>query len=215
MLFPRKVKERRLALKRHFDVTQQFEKIEESCVPSYAHDNTLVAWVAWIRLLQAARLYVKWAPEGDVLDFGSATGELGHLIDQRGSYWFVEQNDLLVRALQEWIPDARRTKLDDLGEKRFAVVFALDSLEHNKESELLIARLETALIDAGVLILSGPTENLLYRLGRRVAGFQGHYHFQTIWDIEAQVRRHMSLIKRKLVPMGVPLFSVSAWRVDR
>jgi len=215
MLFPPKVRNRRKALRSRFDIAQQFEHIEESCIPSYVHSNPLAAWVAWMRLLQAANLYQKWAPNGDVLDFGSATGEIGQLIAQRGAYCFIEDNELLVQALLYWLKDARRIKFDDLCDNQFAAIFALDSLEHNREIEPLIVRLKASLIKSGILILSGPTENVLYRLGRRLAGFQGHYHFQNIWDIEALIKRHMSLLDRKVVPMGVPLFSISVWRVEQ
>lgn len=213
MLLPSKILERRNALKNHFDVAKQFETIEESCIPSYAHPNPLAAWVSWLRLQQAAALYRKWAPSGDILDFGSATGEIFHLIEPKGEYWFVEENDLLVGAMRSWVPNPHRTDIDELASKRFAAIFALDSLEHNKRIESLIAKLQASLVEEGVMILSGPTENFLYRLGRRLARFDGHYHFQTIWDIEAKVSTTMELLERRLVPIGIPLFSLSAWRV--
>jgi SAM-dependent methyltransferase len=214
MFLLRKIRERRHALRLYFDIAKQFEEIEESCIPSYAHSNPLAAWVSWLRLQQAAALYRKWAPQGDVLDFGSATGELVHLLRPNGSYWFVEENELLVKALQVWLPEARRLELEHLAPKQFAAVFALDSLEHNRKAEPLLSKLRASLSDDGVFILSGPTENAIYRFGRRLAGFQGHYHFQTVWDIEAQVGATMQLLERRLVPLGVPLFSVSAWRID-
>ncbi len=215
LLLPRSVRGRRAALKLHFDVARQFEELEETCIPSYLHGNSLAAWVSWTRLVEAARLYKRWAPAGAVLDFGSATGEIAHLIASSGQYYFVEQEDLVAQALQEWLPDARRIDLDQVTDKQFATVFALDSLEHNHDIAPLVSRLEAALGDSGVFILSGPTENLLYRIGRRLAGFSGHYHHQTVWDIETHVRARMALLQRKLIPMGIPLFSVSAWRVNR
>lgn len=205
---------RQRLLHEHFDIARQFEVLEESCVPSYVHANTLAAWVAWERLRQAAGLYRKWAPAGDVLDFGSATGEVGHLIDVLdGGYSFVEQNDVLANALLTWLPDATRTRLDQLESKKYSAVFALDSLEHNNNVEEPLRLLQAAIADSGVLILSGPTENLLYRLGRRIAGFSGHYHFQNIGDIEEVVERDMIRLERKVVPKGISLFSVTAWRM--
>jgi 2-polyprenyl-3-methyl-5-hydroxy-6-metoxy-1,4-benzoquinol methylase len=213
MLLSRKAHERRNALKLRFDVAKQFETIEESCIPSYAHPNPLAAWVSWLRLQRAAALYHKWAPAGDILDFGSATGEIFHLLEPKGEYWFVEENELLVDALSSWVPNPHRTGVDELGSGRFAAVFALDSLEHNEGIEPLITKLQASLADEGVMILSGPTENALYQLGRRLARFDGHYHFQTIWDIEAKVAAVMELLERRLVPIGIPLFSLSVWRV--
>ena len=212
MFFSRRICERRHALRSRFDIAKQFEAIEESCIPSYAHSNPLAAWVSWQRLRQAAALYAKWAPDGDVLDFGSATGELAHLLQLDRNYWFIEDNEILVDALRAWLPNARRTQTECLTHQKFGTVFALDSLEHNTEVEPMIRRLEGSLKTDGVFILSGPTENTIYRIGRRIAGFHGHYHFQTIWGIEACVGKSMQLIERRIVPVGIPLFSVSAWR---
>ena len=49
----------------------------------------------------------------------------------------------------------------------------------------------------------------------RLAGFDGHYHLQNIWDIEKRVSARMSLLERRIIPLRIPLFSVSAWRVRR
>lgn len=214
MLFSNTVKSRRAALRGQFDVRQEFETLEESCVPSYVHANPLAAWTAWSRLTAAARLYQRLAPEGPVLDFGSATGELRQVLAAvRGPYHFVEQNEVLVQALTRNIPDAQRVQADDLGANRYAAVFALDSLEHNEEIAPILEAIARSLRPDGVFILSGPTENLLYRLGRRLAGFDGHYHVQTIYDIERQAQPRFERLARSLQPAGVPLFALSAWRV--
>lgn len=214
MLFSNTVKSRRAALRSQFDVRREFETLEESCVPSYVHANPLAAWTAWSRLTAAARLYERHAPAGPVLDFGSATGELRQVLQPlRGDYHFVEQNEVLVSALKKNIPEARREDAADLGEGRFAAVFALDSLEHNEEIGPILEAIARSLRPDGVFILSGPTENALYRLGRRLAGFDGHYHVQTIYDIERQAEAAFQRQARSLQPAGIPLFALSAWRV--
>jgi len=215
MLFSNTVKSRRAALRSQFDVRREFETLEESCVPSYVHANPLAAWTAWSRLTAAARLYDRHAPAGPVLDFGSATGELRQVLEEplRGDYHFVEQNEVLVGALQRNIPEARREDAAELGDGRFAAVFALDSLEHNEEIGPILEAIARSLRPDGVFILSGPTENALYRLGRRLAGFDGHYHVQTIYDIERQAEAAFQRQARSLQPAGIPLFALSAWRV--
>lgn len=216
MLFSNTVKSRRAALRTQFDVAREFETLEESCVPSYVHRNPLAAWTAWSRLTAAARLYARFAPAGPVLDFGSATGELRQVLEPiRGDYHFVEQNEVLVGALTRNIPEARREDGADLGEGRFAAVFALDSLEHNEEIGPILETIARSLRPDGVFILSGPTENALYRLGRRLAGFDGHYHVQTIYDIERQAQTCFRREARSLQPAGIPLFALSAWRAKR
>lgn len=212
MLFSNTVRSRRAALRNEYDIRREFETLEESCVPSYAHRNPLAAWTAWSRLTAAARLYDRLAPAGPVLDFGSATGELRQVLKPRGDYHFVEQNEVLVQGLLRNFPDATRVPGEDLGEGRFAAVFALDSLEHNEAIEPILAAIARSLRPDGVFILSGPTENALYRLGRRLAGFDGHYHVQTIYDIERQAQANFQQAARSLQPAGIPLFALSAWR---
>lgn len=213
MLFSDTVKSRRAALRAQFDVAREFETIEESCVPSYVHRNVLAAWTAWSRLNAAARLYRRFAPAGPVLDFGSATGELRQVLgDLKGEYHFVEQNEVLVKALMRNVPDAKRQNADSLGKGRYAAIFALDSLEHNEDIGPILAEIAKALRPDGVFILSGPTENVLYRFGRRLAGFGGHYHVQTIYDIERQAAPLFTRLARSMQPAGAPLFSLTAWK---
>lgn len=215
-MFSDKIKMRRAALLRQFDVRKEFETYEESCVPSYVHPFLPAAWAAWRRPIAAAKLYDRHAPEGPILDFGSATGEVRFLFQKaKGPYHFVEQTDVLAAALLRESPDATREYADNLGEERFAAVFALDSLEHNEHDELdpLLAQVARSMREDGVFVLSGPTENALYRLGRRMAGFTGHYHHMTIHDIERVVAKRFTKIAGRMEPAAVaPLFSITAWK---
>lgn len=211
LVFGGAVAGRRKELQTHFDVCRQFEEIEESCIPSYVHGNKLAAWVAWQRAKVAARLYDRFAPAGPILDFGAATGEVGHLIDKRGPYHIIEQDELLATACGRW-QEARRTELEHAEPGSYSAMFALDSLEHNEDIPALVARLIPLLKPDGVLILSGPTESGFYRLGRRLAGFSGHYHHSNIFDIEAIVGRHCDLVAARRVPVFPTLFRVTVWR---
>ncbi len=211
MVFGGVVASRRKALQTHFDVCRQFEEIEESCIPSYVHGNKLAAWVAWQRTKVAARFYDRFAPEGAILDFGAATGEVGHLIDKRGPYYIIEQDELLATACGRW-QDARRTSLEEAKQGSYAAMFALDSLEHNEDIPSLVDQLIPLLRADGVLILSGPTESGFYKFGRRLAGFSGHYHHSNIFDIEAIVAEQCDLLAARRVPFFPTLFRVTVWR---
>jgi 2-polyprenyl-3-methyl-5-hydroxy-6-metoxy-1,4-benzoquinol methylase len=209
----KRIVQRRGELKRQFDVRKEWDTIEESCVPSYVHQNLLAAYVAWARLTTAVSLYSRHAPSGAVLDFGAGTGELHHVLAPKGEYHFVEENQLLVDALNARIPSAKRMHLEDLPDRTYAAIFALDSLEHNEDVRPLLEGMAGSLRPDGIFILSGPTENWLYKLGRKIARFEGHYHQQTIYDIEREASRLFQRVERRVVPFGVPLFSISAWRL--
>lgn len=195
-----------------FDVARGFDAIEEGMVPSYCHRNLLAAGVSWWRLLTARALSGDVASRGPVLDFGAATGELYHVLGAPDDYSFVEQNDLLARALLERAPLARRIELEQLPDQRFGTIYALDALEHNEDPAAIVERLAPALSPEGCLVASGPTESALYRLGRRVAGFEGHYHRWDVQRVEEVLAGRLERIARAAVPPLAPLFRLSVWR---
>lgn len=207
------IRARRADLRRDIDVVHSFEAWEESCVPSYCHPNWLAAYVSWIRLFRAAELARTIVPApARILDFGSSVGELGHLVSEGGAgYDFVENDQHSADYLVSRLPRARRVTLEDAPEGGYDQLFAIDSLEHNENYAELLEVLAGKLAPGGVLILSGPTENRLYRLGRRIAGFDGHYHETTIYAIEAVAERLLARrAVRQVLPVA-PLFRISAW----
>ena len=62
-------------------------------------------------------------------------------------------------------------------------VVATDVLEHVPDLGSCIATFARLLRPAGLLVMSGPTETALYRLGRLLAGFAGkeHYHHTDVF----------------------------------
>ena len=203
---------RRAALAARLDPMSNVEAFEESCLPAYCHPNPLSAAISWWRLATAADLLRRYAAQGPILDFGASTGELAHLIGRPVDYSFVEVDEKLAAALVEWNPRARRERLETLGTERFAAVLALDSLEHNDDLPALVTPLAASLRAGGVLVVSGPTESALYRLGRRISGFSGHYHKQTVYDVEAAVAARLTMEHVTRIPPLSPLFRLSVWR---
>lgn len=207
------IRSRRADLRRDIDVVKTFEAWEESCVPSYCHSNWLAAYISWVRLFRAAKLAHSIVPHPTrILDFGSSVGELGHLISQQGdNYEFIENDEQSVDYLQSRLPLANRVVLESAPDGAYDLLFAIDSLEHNDNYAELLETLVTKLSPVGCLILSGPTENGLYRLGRRIAGFDGHYHETTIYRIEAAAQRLLTRHSVRSVLPFAPLFRISAW----
>jgi len=207
------IRGRRAALRRAIDVAGDFAAWEESCVPSYCHPNPLAAYVSWTRLFRAAALAESCRPgPGRVLDFGASVGELGRLVPAPpAAYEFVEQDEGPARYLAAELPEALRRTLDSAPDGAYDWVFAVDALEHNEDYPALLRRLAAKLAPGGILVLSGPTENALYRLGRRIAGFEGHYHVTTIYDIEAAAARHLRRRARATILPLLPLFRLSVW----
>lgn len=209
----RHIQNRRMALQKSIDIDREFKMWEETCVPSYCHRNFAAAYVSWMRLFAAARLAEECVPVvRRVLDFGASVGELSHILKSSVQYNFVEQDDVAASFLMKQNPSAQRQTLQEARSEAYDVVFAIDSLEHNLNFPELLGSLAGLVGQQGVLILSGPTENRLYKLGRRIAGFEGDYHFTSIYEIEAAAANYLERIKTKTIPMGVPLFRISAWK---
>jgi len=205
------IRRRRADLRRSIDFEKMFEAWEESCVPSYCHRNLAAAYVSWLRLFQAVDLGDKYVREpGRVLDFGASVGELGQLVAPGARYEFIEQDEASAEFLKSRLPAATATSLE-AAEPGFDQIFAIDSLEHNDNYAELLGRLSRLLSPGGVLILSGPTENWLYRLGRRIAGYSGHYHKTTIRHIEDAAEPLLKRRELRVIAPIAPLFRISAW----
>ena len=135
-------------------------------------------------------------PASSTSDRPSASS--AQLVASDAQYEFVEQDQHAANYLLRRLPGAMRRTLESAPDGAYDQVFAIDSLEHNDNFEELLAALAAKLSPHGVLILSGPTENRLYRLGRAVAGFSGHYHKTTIYRIEDARRKVAAAARRAL-----------------
>ena len=67
----------------------------------------------------------------------------------------------------------------------------------------------------GRLVISGPTENILYQIGRRLAGpeYSGQYHERGIAEIKRELNRLASVEQIATLYWPVPLFEVFVARV--
>lgn len=206
------IRRRQRLLREAIGYQKDFEAWEESCVPSYCHPNPAAAYVSWLRLFAAADMSKEVGrPAKRVLDFGSSIGELGHLLADDVQYDFIESLDAAADFLTKQLPKAKRTTLEEAPAGTYDRIFAIDSLEHNTDYRELLATLVSKLAPGGALILSGPTENRLYRLGRKIAGFEGHYHETNIHAIEAAAHEMMNRRSAKTILPLAPLFRVTAW----
>lgn len=217
----RHISNRRKVLANAINVKGHFEEWEETCVPSYCHPNILAAYVSWWRLFKAvamAKIGLRNKhPEGSndqrlsVLDFGASVGELAHLTGN-WEYHFVEEEAVARNFLVKQIPEAHEQNLEQLPVAHYDLIFALDSLEHNRNFAEILVKLRMALKPGGLLVTSGPTENMMYRLGRKIAGFDGHYHETNIYAIEREVKELFTLVSGSSLPFSLPLFRVSVWQ---
>jgi 2-polyprenyl-3-methyl-5-hydroxy-6-metoxy-1,4-benzoquinol methylase len=196
-----------------------FKELEETAIPSYTHRLAPIRYLFLRRLRVALDLLRRHLPvRAEVLDFGCGAGLMTIALQQHGFIsWRCD-----VRP-QVCLPEARsRSELwparGDYEElSRFSGCVTLDVLEHLPDDEL--ARFCQSFAPGAVLVISGPTENWLYRLGRRVAGFKGDYHQRDVFQIERYLREsgwesgepERWVFSRWLCPA----FVVAIWRQTR
>lgn len=191
----------------------------------YAHPNPLARWIFWQRLAVGLRTLQAWAPRDlDVLDFGGGSGAFLPSLAAAFRRVTVLDRDLAdarsvgahyalgnVEFRDEDVATARPAR-------RYDAVTAMDVLEHFLDPEVPRRYLDGCLAPGGLLLVSLPTENWLYRLGRLVVRKQkpaDHYH-----PARALIRFYRdagyTLLSHRYVPrlhgLALPLFSIALFR---
>lgn len=193
-------------------------ELDEQAVPAYIHPNRLMAWLFWQRL-QVVTRYLESQSLGRVLDFGCGAGVLfpfllprsqqlvAYDLDYQVSRFTIENLELKGVCLLD-----EPLGLDVLEPGTIDTIIALDVLEHVDDLHDVCQRFEQLLSPWGQIVISGPTESLAYRMGRRLAGAKQHFHVRSIYDIERQMVEcfEWHLIARLYPP--VTLFRVSVAR---
>lgn len=187
--------------------------LDELAVPAYTKGNALSRWLFWQRVSCCHRLVLRYRG-GSCLDFGCGMGVMLPLLQESfEQVYAVEIEDRETRAfMDEWeqtagqLPASIRLSRDldsaEIPESSLRVILAMDVFEHIDDLPPLLERLEALLAEDGVMLVTGPTENWLYRLGRRAVGFSGDYHRRNIVDIMGEMERFFSvtLVRRLIFP---------------
>lgn len=194
-------------------------RLDEAAFPAYSHRNPIINWLFWQRLrkvmehIQHPTLYER------VLDFGCGSGVMLPYLSQISSQVTAMDVDLLpLERAQKHIPvaanvevkDAAKNNISDLSANSFDLIIALDVLEHVKVLSRTLNELLALLKQGGQLIVSGPTENILYRIGRKVAGpeYSGAYHERGIAEIKNELSRLAQIEHIATLYWPVPLFEI-------
>jgi 2-polyprenyl-3-methyl-5-hydroxy-6-metoxy-1,4-benzoquinol methylase len=194
-------------------------RLNASGFPAYSHPNPLINWLFWQRLHTAINSIKKNAPYEKVLDFGCGSGVMLAFLAQHSDHVTAIDIDLVpLQHMGKYIPvaenvqilDANQTSLSELTPKSFDLINALDVLEHVEDLPQTLSKLLDLLKPGGQLIVSGPTENLLYRIGRKLAGpeYSGEYHERSIAEIRRELARLARVRQIATLYWPVPLFEI-------
>lgn len=185
--------------------------IDEAAFPAYAHKNILIDYLFWKRI-EVAFNYAQVTPKPKkILDFGCGSGVLTYLLANNNHE--VTSTDIEFSPLElvkEKINFPSKIQFiegdilsNNLRHNYFDIIYALDVLEHVDNISEYIRLFEKLLTPNGVIIVSGPTENIFYKIGRVVAGerFTGDYHLTNIIEIKKDFKQFLNVkTLKKLFP---------------
>lgn len=77
------------------------------------------------------------------------------------------------------------------------LIIAMDVLEHVDDLNDILCNFNDLLSLNGSILVSGPTENLLYKIGRKLANYSGEYHTSNIHDIVSQLGKLFTIHRYK------------------
>lgn len=175
------------------------DMLDEMALPSFFHKNPLVRWITDFRVKRVLSL-LDFRKGMRILDYGCGPGiMLLQLPERAGEYlgvdihlWPAERvfvhhkrDDIQLIYADDWLEIVADNSLD--------YIFATEVLEHIEDIMPLINAFDRKLKLGGRIVVSLPTENVIYRLGRKVAGFSGNYHQEEVPDIITAVSTTKSL----------------------
>lgn len=193
---------------------------EEMAIPSYLHINPLIRWLMWKRYEFIAEL-AKPTKDMAVLEFGCGIGVfLPTLSNLAGSIYaidlFPDYAKNLVKNLR--LPVMFIDHLSSLTEESVDIIIAADVMEHLDDPTRYILIFKNKLKRRGKLIVSGPTENIAYKLSRIFAGFgkKEKYHHTNIDELRTVIEKSgFRLIETRTLPFKIPPFLFKIFEFER
>jgi 2-polyprenyl-3-methyl-5-hydroxy-6-metoxy-1,4-benzoquinol methylase len=187
--------------------------LDDQGVPAYLTGLNWSRSIFWKRLKTSTQS-ISEKPGGKCIDFGCGTGILLPFLNPL--FDTVYAIDIHLNSAREFIALWNHSgqqplsnihlfdTLEDINalENSIDLIIALDSLEHVDNLDKILLKMKYLLKPEGRLLISGPTENLFYRLGRTIVGFSGNYHLRSIYDIKKIVKKHFQI--RSIKRIGLP-----------
>ncbi|MFN8414132.1 MAG: class I SAM-dependent methyltransferase [Anaerolineales bacterium] len=194
-------------------------RLDEAAFPAYSHRNPIINWLFWQRLRKVMEYIQSPSLYSRILDFGCGSGVMLPYLSSISEQVTAMDVDLLpIQSVQNYIPlaknvevkDATQINISDLPANSFDLIIALDVLEHVHDLPQTLNELLALLKPNGQLIVSGPTENILYKLGRKVAGpeYSGAYHERGIAEIKHELLKISKLQHIATLYWPIPLFEI-------
>ncbi len=193
----------------------------EMAIPSYLNKNPFVRAMFW-RRYDAVYQLSDLQPDMTVCEFGCGIGAfLPTLADEVKKVYAV---DLFPQYAQDL---AQRLNLDitfskdlsNIPDHSLDLILAVEVMEHLDDPALYTQLFAKKLEPTGRLIMSGPTESWLYKLGRFLIGYNKyhHYHKNNVYQLR-QIIANNNFILEKTVQFPsplLPLFLICPYHINQ
>ena len=192
--------------------------LSEMGLPSYLEGTSLSRWCAWRKLKHI--LHCCGQPwNANILDYGCGSGVLFDSLFPHCERLYAADIELGMARITSGLLGLNEIVFlhpEDIAEtisnKTLDIVIAANVLEHVSSLSDCLDIFADKLKEEGLLIISGPTENRMYRLGRaylKRMGFEkftGGYHTRNIHQIFQEIERQRFRKTRHITfPLPEPL----------
>lgn len=197
-------------------MAELIDRLGSEATPSvYTDRNVLVRELFW-RRLEALLGQSRAAARDRVLDFGGGNGVLTPTLSRL--YREVVCVDLHTELVEDLVRSNGLANVSvhagelmslNLPGGYFDTIVAADVLEHIPGPEPVVEEFHRLLVPGGELLVSAPSENRLYRFGRRLTGYtkpRDHYH--PAESVERAVERKLPLARRRYFPVDIRWLAV-------
>ena len=199
-------------------------RLDEAGFPAYSHQNPVTNWLFWQRLRKVMEYIKTDAPYEHILDFGCGSGVmLPYLCGISARVTALDIDLLPFERVSRQRPfpdnlqvhDANKVSLKSLPSTSFDLIIATDVLEHVDDLPGILADMKALLKPGGRVIISGPTENVFYKIGRKLAGpeYSGDYHERGIAEVRELLGQQIQVINIARLYWPIPLFDIFSGQV--
>lgn len=186
----------------------------------YLHKNLFIRDIFWQRIETIVKMCQTGRHRGCAIDIGGGNGVLAYFLAHKFSKYYIidpdaQEAEKIASELGLTKIIIYHNKIEDISfDEKASVILAADVLEHFEKLAIPVNFIQNHLHKNGKLIVSLPTENFLYRLGRvliRKDKPLDHYHcartvLHFLYDKGFRILHH-EYVPRYTVP--VPLFSIA------